>query len=120
MNTTSATEPVGWVPDAPPHPPVTRVDEARVAAFVAAHKLEDWVELAVRLARESFPGARAIKVSMVGGPDDEEYGERLWVEAMTEAGADESYRQYRECVDRWLAATPPWVTERMNVGSEAA
>ena len=54
MNTTSATGPAARVPDAPPHPPVTYADEARVAAFVAAHKLGDWVELAIRLARESF------------------------------------------------------------------
>lgn len=115
MNTTSATGPAARVPDAPPHPPVTYADEARVAAFVAAHKLEDWVEQAIRLARESFPRARAIKVSMFGGPDDEEYGERLILDIAPGVGADQRERQYRDFVRRWIDATPPWVTDRMGI-----
>lgn len=113
MNTTSATEPVGWVPDAPPHPPVTRVDEARVAAFVAAHKLEDWVEAAVRLARDAFPQATRITLSMFGAPG--EYGEALDIDVATSVGVDESLRQDRDFGGRWLAVTPPWVTDLLGI-----
>ena len=121
MNTTSATSATGWTPDAA-NVPVTHMDAARVAAFIAAHKLEPWVELAVRLARESFPAAKAIQIYMFGGPDDEEYGERLWVEAATDVqiSVDEWLRQDRNCAKRWLAATPPWVTDLMNIAFKPA
>jgi hypothetical protein len=117
MNTTSPKDVTGWVPDAA-NPPVTRVGEARVAAFIAAHKLEDWVELAVRLARESFPAATAIKVSMYGGPDDEEYGERLHLEVATGVNGDETLRQRADFVARWIDSTPPWVTDLMGIYTE--
>ena len=55
---------------------------------------------------------------MVGGPDDEEYGERLWVEAVTGAGVDESLRQYHDCVERLIDATPPWVTDKLGVSTD--
>ena len=113
MYTTSATEPVGWVPDAPPHPPVTRVDEARVAAFVAAHKLEDWVEAAVRLARDAFPRAKRIALEMFGAPG--EYGERLILDVTPGVDPDAQERQYRDFVRRWIDATPPWVTDQMGI-----
>lgn len=115
MNTTSATEPVGWVPDAPPHPPVTRVDEARVAAFVAAHKLADWVEAAVRLARDAFPRATRITLDMFGAPG--EYGERLFVDVILVAGADKSLQQHHDFVKRWIDATPPWVADLMSIST---
>jgi hypothetical protein len=68
MNTTSPAGVKGWIPDASVQPPVTRVDEARVSAFIAAHKLEPWVEAAVRLARDAFPGAKRITLEMFGAP----------------------------------------------------
>lgn len=115
MNTTSATEPVGWVPDAPPHPPVTRVDEARAAAFVAAHKLGEWVEAAVRLARDAFPDAKRITLSMFGAPG--EYGESLSLDVILAAGADKSLQQHHEFVERWVGETPPWVADLMGIST---
>ena len=115
MSTTSATEPAAWVPGAPPHPPVTYADETRVAAFVAAHKLDDWVGAAIRLARDAFPDAKRVTLSMVGAPDDEEYGERLILDIAPGVGADQRERQYRDYVRRWIDATPPWVTDRMGI-----
>jgi hypothetical protein len=118
MNTTSANEALGWTPAAASSPPVTRVDEQRVAAFVAAHKLEEWVEAAVRLAREAFPRAKRITLAMFGEPG--EYGERLFVEVATGADVDESLRQYHDCVRRWIDATPPWVTDLMGITTDVS
>src|SRR4051794_23059703 len=87
MNTTSATGVAGWVPDVSAQPPVTRVDEARVAAFIATHKLEEWVDAAIRLARDAFPGAKRITLEMFGAPG--EYGERLFVDVVTNVTGDE-------------------------------
>jgi hypothetical protein len=116
MNTTSANEALGWTSSAPSSPPVTRVDEERVAAFVAAHKLEEWVEAAVRLAREAFPRAKRITLAMFGEPG--EYGERLFIEVAHDVSVDESLRQYHDYVKRWIDATPPWVTDLMGITTD--
>jgi hypothetical protein len=115
MNTTSATGVAGWIPDASAQPPVTRVDEARVAAFIAAHKLEPWVDAAIRLARDAFPDAKRIALEMFGAPG--EYGESLFVDVITNAGGDTLIRQYDDYVKRWIAATPPWVTDLLGIST---
>ena len=115
MNTTSATGVAGWIPDASAQPPVTRVDEARVSAFIAAHKLEPWVDAAVRLARDAFPDAKRITLEMFGAPG--EYGESLSVAVIIEAGTDELLRRHHDFVKRWMGATPPWVADLMGIST---
>jgi hypothetical protein len=92
------------------------VDEARVAAFIAAHKLESYVEASVRLARDVFPQAKQVTLSMFGAPG--EYGESLDIDVVIGAGVDESLRQHHEFVKRWIDATPPWVADLMGVSTD--
>lgn len=113
MNTTSATEPAASAPGAPAPPPVTYADEARVLAFIAAHNLGDWVEQAVRFAWDAFPGAKGMTLEMFGAPG--ECGEHPFLDVATGTGVGESLRQDRDFVERWIAATPPRVTDLMGV-----
>lgn len=95
---------------------VTYIDEPRVAGFVAAHRLGDYVDAAVRLARQCFPKAKGFALEMFGEPG--EYGERLFVDVTTGAGVDESIRQYHDFIKRWVASTPPWVTDLMGLSTD--
>lgn len=116
MNTTSATGVAGWIPDASAQPPVTRVDEARVAAFIAAHKLEPWVDAAIRLARDAFPDAKRIALEMFGAPG--EYGEALILEVTTTGlSGDEMLARREDLVKRWVANTPTRVLDLMGIST---
>lgn len=114
MNTTTTPDVSRWSP-AGARPPVTISDEPRVAAFVAAHNLEPWVEAAVRLARELFPDATGVSLSMFGAPG--EYGECVFVDVVTSAGGAELSRQYGDYMKRWLAATPAAVSDLMGIST---
>jgi hypothetical protein len=113
MNTTSPAEATACPPAAHGIPPVTYADEARVAAFVAAHKLEEWVEAAIRLARDAFPRAERITLRMFGEPG--EYGERLILDVTPGVAHDDGERQYHDFVQRWIDETPPQVTDRIGI-----
>ena len=110
MNTTSATEPAAPAPGAPP---VSYADEPRIVAFLTAHDLDGWVDAAVRLAWDAFPGAKGIELRMFGEPG--EYGERLILDVALAVDRAEGRRQYDEFVRRWIDATPPRATDLMGI-----
>lgn len=116
MNITSPTEVTVWNPATNGVPPVTRVDEVRIAAFIEARRLGEYVDATVRLARDAFPEAKRITLSMFGEPG--EYGERLVIEIATKVGVQESLRQYDNLVTELIANTPPWVTDRIVVTTD--
>ncbi|HEY1190696.1 MAG TPA: hypothetical protein VGE74_23900 [Gemmata sp.] len=95
---------------------VARVDEPRIASFVETHRLNGYVDAAVHLARECFPNAKNITLEMFGEPG--EYGERLYLEVATRAGVDEVLHQRSAFVTRWVATTPPWVTDLMGISTD--
>lgn len=109
MNTTSATEPAARAPATPL--PVSYADEPRITAFVAAHDLGGWVDAAVRLAWDAFPGAKGIAVYVDGEPGTDD--ERLMIDVAMGARTivAEASRQYDGFVTAWNAATPPQVTD---------
>lgn len=95
---------------------VAYIDEPRVAGFVAAHRLGEYVDAAVALARKCFPKAKGFALEMFGAPG--EYGERLFIEVAVGVGVDESIRQQHDFVKRWIAVTPPWVTDLMGISTD--
>lgn len=95
---------------------LTYIDEPRVAGFIEAHRLGEYVDAAVALARQCFPKAKGLVLEMFGAPG--EYGERLFIEVAVGVGVDESLRQRREFVTHWIASTPPWVTDLMGLSTD--